>query len=98
MTFEFLARLRTTIDELRSDRRRRNGWISMASGISLLVVAAVLGTAMALRVDNATSLVEHTYQVRGLVDRINIGLQDAEIAARDGLLEGENPEALQAYK
>ncbi|MGO9423312.1 CHASE3 domain-containing protein [Roseiarcus sp.] len=87
MTIEFLARLRATIDEVKSDRRRRNGWISLTSSVLLLVVAAVLGTAMAIRVNNATAWVEHTYQVRGLADQIVIGLRDAESAVRDSALD-----------
>ncbi|RBP16046.1 signal transduction histidine kinase [Roseiarcus fermentans] len=60
----------------------------MTSSIVLLVAAAALGTAMAVRVDSATSWIEHTYQVRGLVGQAVIALQNAEISVRDGLLEG----------
>jgi hypothetical protein len=64
MTFAFLARLRAMVDDVKSDRGRRNGWIFMTSSIALLIVAAVLATAMAIRVDNATSWIERTHQVR----------------------------------
>src|SRR5271166_5282301 len=98
MTIEFLARLRATIDEVKSDRRRRNGWISLTSSVVLLVVAAVLGTAMAIRVNNATAWVEHTYQVRGLADQIVIGLVDAESAVRDSAPnEDGSGDRLKAY-
>ena len=98
MTIAFLQRLRATIEEAKFDRRRRNAWILMASSIALLVVAAVLATAMAIRVDDATSWVEHSYQVRGVVDRTIIRLKDAQIAARDSMLSGDAVDAPMSYQ
>jgi signal transduction histidine kinase len=88
MTTELLARLASAVEDVKSDRSRRSGWILMMSSVFLLVVAAALGTVMAVRVDDATAWVEHTYEVRGLAGRAVIGLQNAEIDVRDSLLEG----------
>jgi signal transduction histidine kinase len=83
MTARFLARLTGYFFDLWTDRRRRIGLILAACSVILMVLAAVLATTMALRVDNATEWVEHTYQVRALAGRAVIKLQDAEVQIRN---------------
>ncbi len=97
MTASFLSGLAASISDVWTDRPRRTGPILAVSSIVLLILAAALATTMALRVDNATKWVEHTYQVRGLAARGIIDLQDVESASNDNLLN-PSPESLEAYR